>query len=477
MNTLGRFSALLSISAFCIFACKAGTQAATPLTTVNAPQGGRIVYGPLNGTTTQPDALARMLRAVHNNSGEKPQIGRAFQFSGTKLVGVFFTVTDRLHGNFPLAGMVIAANTGPDQVEAAMVSDLASRFGQTLNPMLQQLSTVWHPGNETSQTKAASTPAKPAQQLATHKVTLPDETASVDLPDGWTIDPKSGGGGMLLHGPHGELSILNNYYLAIDPNGPAFGNLQRMGMSPLKGQVVYPANVELLRALPEVFTAIRRAKGLPPDDLKMDSVEQAPAIQGARCVHGSGHLTLNGSVPSVIFRILCMATPDQYGDYAIYDYYVIAPTANQDQAPEVAKVLFSSFHMDLALVTARANVEAAPHIAQLQQNYNAQQQAMLANGARIVGSINQIGANATARMNAVQIANDAQHAQWSAGQVENSRNIQGFSNYLLDQTVVQNNFTGAHATAWNAAADALVQSQPNKYSYVGTPNYIQGNDF
>ena len=80
-------------------------------------------------------------------------------------------------------------------------------------------------------------------------------------------------------------------------------------------------------------------------------------------------------------------------------------------------------------------------------------------------------------MNATETANDAQHAHWSAGQVENSRNIQGFSNYLLDQTVVQNNFTGEHATGWNAAADALVQSNPNKYSYVNTPNYIPGTDF
>jgi hypothetical protein len=102
---------------------------------------------------------------------------------------------------------------------------------------------------------------------------------------------------------------------------------------------------------------------------------------------------------------------------------------------------------------------------------------MQANGARIVGSINQIGANATARMNATEAANDAQHAQWSAGQTANSRNIQGFSNYLLDQTVVQNNFTGEHATGWNSAAEALVKSNPNKYSYVNTPNYIPGTDF
>jgi hypothetical protein len=45
MYALRKTLAILSLSAFCISACKAGTQVATPLTTINAPQGGKIVYG------------------------------------------------------------------------------------------------------------------------------------------------------------------------------------------------------------------------------------------------------------------------------------------------------------------------------------------------------------------------------------------------------------------------------------------------
>jgi hypothetical protein len=482
MYALGRVSVIALFSLCCLSACKAGTQTPTPLNSINAPQGGRIVYGPLNGATSQSAALGRMLRSLHNNCGEKPEIGRVFQFRGSNSVGLFFTVTDHPDGNLPLAGMVIATMTGPNTVEAGMVYDVASRFAQTVNPMLEQLSGVWHPGAASAPTSRASATAqtRTAQAgpaLALHQVTLPDETATVSLPAGWTVDPKSGGGGMLLHGPHGELSVLGNMYLATDPYGQAYRNLQRMGTPPLKGTVIYPANVDMTKVLNEIFQAIRRSKGLTPDDLKMDTVQQAPVMQGARCVYGSGHLTLNGTGPAAIFRILCAATPDAYGDYAFYDYYVIAPNAFADQGGAIANALFASFKVNLALVTARANAEAAPHIAQLQQNYNIQQQAMLANGARIVGNINQIGANATAFMNAQGAAHDAQHAQWSAGQVENSRNIQGFSNYLLDQTVVQNNYTGEHGTGWNAAADALIKSDSNKYSYVNTPNYVPGTDF
>jgi hypothetical protein len=87
------------------------------------------------------------------------------------------------------------------------------------------------------------------------------------------------------------------------------------------------------------------------------------------------------------------------------------------------------------------------------------------------------GQASQANFAAQQAANDAQHASWNAGQTANAQNNQGFSNYLLDQSVVQNNSTGAHGTLWNNAAEGLVQSNPNKYSYVSNPNLIPGTDF
>ena len=104
------------------------------------------------------------------------------------------------------------------------------------------------------------------------------------------------------------------------------------------------------------------------------------------------------------------------------------------------------------------------------------QQTLAAAQAR-VNQIHQIGAQATARMNATEAANSAEQASWNAGQNANAQNNQGFSNYLLDQSVVQNNSTGAHGTLWNNAAEGLVQSNPSKYSYVTNPNLVPGTDF
>lgn len=63
-----------------------------------------------------------------------------------------------------------------------------------------------------------------------------------------------------------------------------------------------------------------------------------------------------------------------------------------------------------------------------------------------------------------------------------SRRGQGFSNYLRDQTMVQNNNvrgTGivGHAAVWNSTADAPVKSDPHCYEYVNTPNYWNGTDY
>jgi endo-beta-N-acetylglucosaminidase D len=83
-------------------------------------------------------------------------------------------------------------------------------------------------------------------------------------------------------------------------------------------------------------------------------------------------------------------------------------------------------------------------------------------------------------MNAVGAANEQQHADWNATQVDHARNTQGVSNYLLDQSVIEvNNGYGTvgHGTVWNRTAEALVKSDPNHFSYVDVPDYWAGTDF
>ena len=467
---------------------QAGRQAATPQTTINGPEGGQIVYGAVAGATTQPAAMAKLLSSVQAQCGEKPQIGRVFQFRGTNSVGVFFSVTNRPQGNVRVAGLVIANATGPDQVEAALLSDDASRFGKTVNPMLKQLFGVWHP-DAVAATSSPTPGRSPAigSVPSLHKVVLPDRTASASIPEGWRVDPVSGGGGMLIRGSQGEVVILNSMFLAQDPNGPAFRNARRMGMKPLPGMIVYPANADLVQNFAQIIQLLSRAKGFVPASLRIDYAEQVSppsgsSFKGERWALATGQIDPDGKGMQHMFRVLCASSPDQFGDYHFLDYVAYFPRTEPGLANAVAGAIFSSFYVDIALVTQRANAEAAPHIARLKQVDAAQRQAVQANTARIVGNIKQIGANATARMKAIEAANDAQHAQWNAGQDANARNAQGFSNYLLDQTVVQdNNMYGngtiGHGTHWNTTADALVKANPNRFEYVDKPNFWQGTDY
>ena len=99
-----------------------------------------------------------------------------------------------------------------------------------------------------------------------------------------------------------------------------------------------------------------------------------------------------------------------------------------------------------------------------------------------IAAIHQIGRDAAARYAATDAANDAQHAGYWAQQDSNARRGQAFSNYLLDQTVIQDNNrygngTVGHGTAWNSTADALVRSNPGRYEIVQTPNFWKGVDY
>ncbi|MFZ0963434.1 MAG: hypothetical protein WAO35_21445 [Terriglobia bacterium] len=59
---------------------------------------------------------------------------------------------------------------------------------------------------------------------------------------------------------------------------------------------------------------------------------------------------------------------------------------------------------------------------------------------------------------------------------------QAFSNYRLDQTVIRDNNmygngTVGHGTVGSSTADALVNSNPDRFRYVPTQDYLKGIDY
>jgi protein-tyrosine-phosphatase len=117
--------------------------------------------------------------------------------------------------------------------------------------------------------------------------------------------------------------------------------------------------------------------------------------------------------------------------------------------------ILASFTPNEAVIRAQANAIAAPEIAR----------------------INEIGRQAAQQADAIHAAEDAHNRSVEQRWDAQDRQNQAFSNYLLDQTVIQDNVKGTHSTEWNQTADALVKSNPQRYEYVDTPNFWKGVDY
>jgi hypothetical protein len=481
-----RYCVFFILWVFFVVGCASIPPAQSALKTINNPQGGTIVYGVVNSATTQAAALGGVLRTVHNSCGEKPQVGKVFRVRGTNSDAVFFTVIDHPQGNRQAAGMVIAAQTGTKTVEAAMVTDDAARFNSTVNPLLTQLFSVWHPGGAPAAANAAAAPggvpgggggAVPSMR----QVSLPDGTATLSLPAGWNIDPKGSAMGITtVNGPEGELLGLNYYYGAWDTYNPQVQNRLRRGLR-FQNEIDYPSNADLTKSFADILQRLRAAAGQGPAPLRVDSVQPASGAQG-QCVTATGQLNPDGTAMRDMKILLCRSTPNQIGQYFFAITKCLLPLGATDQQRATANAIMASYKPDMQRAQAIANAQAAPIIAQMQQTYQAHQQALMSFTQQQIARTQQIGAQATARMNATEAANQAQWAGFDQQENNISRQGQGFSNYLLDQSVVQNNNVGGtgmvgHATMWNSTADALVKSNPNRYEIVNTPGYWNGVDY
>jgi hypothetical protein len=475
MGTIRRLSKclFLLLSFFVIPTQVSGAQ--TPPKTIDMPQGGKIVYGIVDGAGTQAEAAIAMLRSVHRNCGERPQIAQVFKVRGTDAIGVFFTVVNHSGGNKQVAGLIVAAPTGPQKVEAAIVSDDAARFGSTANPMLTRLFSVWHPGSlaPVSGSSAGAQPASagnghstPAASL--HTVTAPDNSASIGIADGWQLDPRSASSTMSLIGPNGEQAVFSAMRSAVDPYNPQQVQAVRAGIYRGTGTILYPYHPDLGKAYPELLQAWRRALNLPSAKLQVDKIEP---IQGAgNCVLVTGHIDADGQGMKKLIDDICQSPPAQWGAYTITRTFSIMTDAQSEQEQNTVMAMFLSVKVNQQVM----NQQAQQKLAQKQQS----DQQWRDWGQQQSDRIRAQGEAAQRNFADRQAANDAQHADWWAQQDSNARTNQGFDNYIRDQTVIRDvQNPDVHATVWNQTAAWMQQAFPDRIEEVPTSQYIKGQDF
>jgi hypothetical protein len=441
---------------------------AQQLHTIDPLGGGKIIYGQVAGQSTEAGAMGYILRNLHQNLGNKPQVGKLFTVRNTQSVAAFFSVTrhDQGQGKPPLqiAGMIIATKVSTDHVEAALLSDEAARFPKTLPAMQKTLFAAWHPLQQAggdSGTNSGSNSGSSAPPAQLHTVTLPDNSAQVGLPAGWQVAAQmSGGGTILASGPNGAAAELGLAWLVGDTNNPITqrtiaqlraGQLQNTLYSQMP---YYPLGADPGKTLEYLINSMRRRGNLPPATYHFSSSipVQTP---GARCAHLIGTTDSNdGKGPSEINALFCEQPPAS-GSYLASATMTVVPAAYAARERATLGAIMASFQVNQAVVQQQANHIAAPVIAQIH-------------------AIGQAAAEqARASHEAFEIHNSSVYKHWDSM----DKRSQEFENYQLGYSVISTTDHTAHGTFWDEDATALVQQHPDKFEYVNAPDYWKGIDY
>jgi hypothetical protein len=452
-----RFSKSLAVGLIVI--CAITVRAQSGLQAIDNPKGGKIVYGQVAGQATKAGAMGAVLRSLHNQYGDKPQVGKIFQVLGTNSAAAFFTLVKRNQGNAKIAGMVIASQVSPDHVEVALITDDAARFGSTINPMLTKLFSVWHPAGNASATQS---PASGGNSADLHPYTLPDRSAAVSLPDDWKVNPSSGGGTIIAEGPNGEAVALDFPYPASDTNNPSvrqtINTLQRGGLrnTAYANALYYPYGGDLAKTFVDLVHMRNQKAGKPEADFKISSETRVQTSGSLRCAHLLGQVDPHdGKGVREMNSVFCSSPPRRFGGYMNIVYHTAVPVALANKERTTMGAILASFTENDAVIQGQANAIAAPAIAQ----------------------IHEIGRMAAQQAAAAHAASDAHNRAVEKRWDDNDKGNQAFSNYLLDQTVIQDNEKNTHSTEWNQTADAMVKNNPDRYEYVSTPNFWKGVDY
>jgi hypothetical protein len=421
------------------------------LKTIDNPGGGQIVYGPVAGQTSMQGAMGAMLRNVHSRFGERPQIGRFFQSGGSDSVATFFTVMAKSQGGKHIAGMVIVSMPSGGPPTGAIVYDDAQRFGTTANPMLKKLNEVWHV--DSAKPTAASGASVPATNVPPLQQTpFPDGSGSIGLPAGWQIT-SAGKGVVNAVGPNSESIHFGLYFPILDPRNPQNQMSLRSGR-PLPGMyTAYPSGGDLVQAFLAVVQQVHQKQHAAMPTINITSSKKMPTSPTE-----TDSVLLTADIDShdgkglMAWSLLVSALrPITGGTWAITVNQGSLPKRLADQEWPTITAIANSWRLNGAVIQAQTQAE--------------------------IGRIKQIGANSKAQADAAHAAEDAHNASVEARWDSQARSNQNFSNYLLDQTVVQDNNTGGHATVWNQAADSLVKADPNRYQYVQSPDFLKGIDY
>ena len=281
--------------------------------------------------------------------------------------------------------------------------------------------------------------ARPAAAGPPQKLTpyvFPDGSGSMGLPPGWTVISAQLGD-VIAQGPNGEKLRFGLVIPVVDPTSPQAGVLMAGGGAP--GSVIaVPYNADAATLFTQGSEQVAQRLRLPPPTITIQSTRNMPVKFGGKSFAVYGLVDAHdGRGAQAMVTQMIVTPPQALGAYQVTVFEITAPP--QVMANDAATIteIYTNYNRNTQFVMAAVN-------AQIEQSEMREQQIL-----------------------------DA--ARQESDQTEKS--TAGFSNILLDQTVIRNTQTGEHFTVSNQRADWLTRHNPYLFEEVPESDYIKGIDY
>jgi hypothetical protein len=228
------------------------------------------------------------------------------------------------------------------------------------------------------------------------------------------------------------------------------------GPGPDQQVLHYPYGRDLTKTFIDLTQILHQKRGRAPATFDIASSTAAPAPARQRCAHIMGKVDeQDGKGMKEMNTVFCSAAPSPGGLYMNLGYYTVVPVNLADRERATMAAILGSYEVNMGVVQSQANALAKPAI----------------------DAIHEIGRRAAIQAKAQSESNDIHNAGVAYASDEQARGNQQFSNYTLDQTVIEDRELNAHGTLWNQTADSLVRNNPDRYGYVDRPNFWKGIDY
>jgi hypothetical protein len=173
---------------------------------------------------------------------------------------------------------------------------------------------------------------------------------------------------------------------------------------------------------------------------------------GNNCKHFKTHVDQHDGKGVMFSSVtMCILQPFMAGMYAVTLNQVMLPEPLLEQEKETLQAMYQSYKTNDAVINAESR--------------------------QAIDNIHAIGERAKIQSDASHAAWDIHQQAYNNQQESQDKRSQAFSNYLLDQTVVQDNQRNERGTVYNQYADSLVKADPNRFQYVNTQDFLKGIDY